>query len=630
MKQVLLLIQIFISLAAVAQNYSTALIPDSLLKDADAVQRVEETRIIIHSIKSATIRHKIAYTVLNESGNSFASYANLYDNFEKLTEATGKLFDAAGKQIKSVKKKDMDDVAYNDNFSLAADGRIKRHNFYYKAYPYTVEYEEEQVYNGIYEFPTWQPLDYYYFSVQNSSYIIEMPQDYKLRYKLINGSAEPVVTNIGNTKTLTWQATNIKAVKYESYQPPLSRLMPAVLIGPVDFEYGGYPGNLSTWDNYGKYYASLYKGRDVLPENIKADVHRLVDALTGRNEKIKALYSYLQQNTHYISIQLGIGGLQPFEAKYVAEKKYGDCKALTNYMVSILKEAGIKAYTAVIFGGKNFPYVYEDFPKHYFNHVVTCVPDVKDTVWLECTSQTESAGYAGTFTGNRKALLVTEDGGKLVNTPKYDVNNNLQIRKITARIDDEGNLMADVFTHFTGIQQELQHSLFHDVNQEDREKYLNRTLNLPTYKVEKIEYKEIKNTIPAMDETLSISSPSYASVTGKRLFVMPNLFNKESRLTENATRHFDIVFKDSYRDIDSIFITLPLGYSTESLPKDVSINNKFGSYKISFKVKDNTIEMIRVREQQEAVFPAAEYPLLVAFFDAIAKADRSKLVLVKN
>ena len=66
------------------------------------------------------------------------------------------------------------------------------------------------------------------------------------------------------------------------------------------------------------------------------------------------------------------------------------------------------------------------------------------------------------------------------------------------------------------------------------------------------------------------------------------------------------------------------------VPKDVSLNNKFGSYSISFKVKENTIEMIRVREQQEAVFAAAEYPQLVIFFDVIAKADRSKLVLVKN
>ena len=630
MKKTLFIIQFFIAITAAAQNYSVALIPDSLFKKATMVQRLEETKIIIHSIKSATVKHKYAYTILNESGNTFAGYHNLYDNFEKLSDVSGKLFDASGKQIKSVKKKEMDDVAYNDNFSLAGDGRVKSHNFYYKAYPYTIEYEEEQEYNGIYEFPAWQPIDGYDYAVQSSSYIIEMPADYKLRYKLINAAKEPVVTEKNNTKTLTWQAGNIQAIEYEIFQPPLSRLTPMVLAGPDDFEYGGYKGNLSTWNNYGKYYAALYKGRDVLPDNIKLEIHRLADALPGRDEKITALYNFLQQNTHYISIQLGIGGLQPFEAKFVSEKKYGDCKALSNYMVSILKEAGIKAYTAIIFGGKNFPFVYEDFPRHYFNHVVTCVPADKDTIWLECTSQTTSAGYAGTFTGNRKALLVTEDGGTLVNTPRYSAADNLQVRKITATIDENGNLTANSFTHSTGIQQELQHSLFYEINKEEREKYLNRMLNLPTYKVEKIEYKETKAAVPAMDEALTITSLSYASVTGKRLFVAPNLFNKESRLTENTNRYFDIVFKDSYRDIDSIHIILPQGYIVESLPKDVSLKNKFGTYNISFKMKENAIELIRKREQDEATFPASDYSQLVEYFDAMTKADRSKLVMVKN
>ena len=352
MKKIFFIIQFFIAITAAAQNYSVALIPDSLFKKATMVQRLEETKIIIHSIKSATVKHKYAYTILNESGNTFAGYHNLYDNFEKLSDVSGKLFDASGKQIKSVKKKEMDDVAYNDNFSLAGDGRVKSHNFYYKANPYTIEYEEEQEYNGIYEFPAWQPIDGYDYAVQSSSYIIEMPADYKLRYKLINAAKEPVVTEKNNTKTLTWQAGNIQAIEYEIFQPPLSRLTPMVLAGPDDFEYGGYKGNLSTWNNYAKYYAALYKGRDVLPDNIKLEIHRLADALPGRDEKITALYNFLQQNTHYISIQLGIGGLQPFEAKFVSEKKYGDCKALSNYMVSILKEAGIKAYTAIIFGVK--------------------------------------------------------------------------------------------------------------------------------------------------------------------------------------------------------------------------------------------------------------------------------------
>jgi hypothetical protein len=630
MKSILILLQIVIAVNAAAQNYSVALIPDSLLKHADMVQRADEMRIVIHSIKSATVYHKYAYTILNEKANDDAAFAELYDDFQRLSEASGTLFDAMGKKLKSVKKRDMQDRAYDDNFSLATDGRIKSHNFYYKIYPYTIEYEVEQEYNGVYEFPAWSPLDDFDCSVQKSSFTIEMPLDYKLRYKLVNGAKEPIVKNSDKIKTLQWEANNLMAMEYEPYQPPLSRLLPMVLVGPDDFEYGGYKGNLSSWDNYGKYYAALYKGRDVLPENIKATVHKLVDGLSTQQQKVEVLYSYMQQNTHYISIQLGIGGLQPFEATFVAEKKYGDCKALSNYMVALLKEAGIKANTVVIYGGKSAPTVYDDFPRHYFNHVVACVPTSKDTTWLECTSQTESAGYAGTFTGNRKALLIKDDGGELVNTPVYKANDNLQVRSIQAQIDEQGNLTANVATHFTGVQQELQHSLLHNANQEEREKYLNQALGLPTYKIEKIEYKETKKALPEMYELLKIISPNYATVTGRRMFIVPNLFNKEDKLPVNEKRHLAIVFKSSYIDIDSIVIAIPQGYTVESLPKDVVLKTKFGSYSIGFKVKDAVINLIRERRQDEGSFAATDYTALVEFFDSMAKADRSKMVLVKN
>jgi hypothetical protein len=614
-------------MAATGQLYNTALIPDSLLQNADAVLRVHDIHITVHSIGSATIRTRYAYTILNERGNAFAQFYTSSDGFEKLQEASGKLFNAVGKQIKYVKKKEMLDEAYNDGFSLVSDSRITKHNFYSKEYPYTIEYEEQIYYNGLYEFPTWQPMDSYNCSIQNSSCTIEMPLDYKLRYKLLNGAPEAIITVKDKVKKMSWQVVGLKAVEYEIMQPQLNTVMPSVLLGPDDFEYGGYKGNLGSWENYGKYYAALYKGRDVLPVSIQTQVHTLTDNLQTTSDKIKVLYHFLQQNTRYISIQLGIGGLQPFDATFVAEKKYGDCKALSNYMVSMLKEA---AYPAIIYGGKNFLNVYNDFPKHYFNHVVACVPLDKDTMWLECTSQAQSAGYAGSFTGNRKALLITEQGGKLVNTPHYTINDNVQIRKITANIDEEGNLIAESFTKTTGITQETQHSLLYDANAEQREEYLNQTLNLPTYKVEQSSYKELKGIVPAMEELLRISSPNYASVTGKRLFIQPNLFNKESKLPDYKNRRFDIELKDACRFVDSVFITLPAGYSVESFPQNVNLENKFGNYKIAFVVKNNVIEMIRVREKMEATFPPSDYTALVEYYDAIAKADRSKIVMVKN
>ncbi|MFT3935448.1 MAG: transglutaminase domain-containing protein [Chitinophagaceae bacterium] len=339
----------------------------------------------------------------------------------------------------------------------------------------------------------------------------------------------------------------------------------------------------------------------------------------------------MQKNTRYISIQLGIGGWQPFDAKYVATKKYGDCKALSNYMVALLKEAGIKARYVVIRAGSNAPALMDDFSSLQGNHVIACVPMAKDTVWLECTSQTVSPGFMGSFTGDRKAILIDEDGAHIVNTPRYSPADNTQVRLVNAVIDAEGNLDAQVNTRFTGIEQELAHDLMHSASKEQRDKYLNDVLNLPTYQVDKSNYEEEKGTIPAMKEYLHVTSSSYASVTGKRLFIAPNLFEKTGlRYSPDSVRKYDIVTRSAFRDIDSINIQIPDGYSSESLPQPVNIESKFGKYSCAAKVDGNKIFYVRRYEKNKNRFPASDYAELVKFQEQIYKADRARLVLVKK
>ncbi|NJM26365.1 MAG: hypothetical protein HC859_13660, partial [Bacteroidia bacterium] len=105
-----------------------------------------------------------------------------------------------------------------------------------------------------------------------------------------------------------------------------------------------------------------------------------------------------------MSIQLGIGGWQPFEASVVDKNGYGDCKALSNYAVAMLKEAGIKGYYCLVQAGEEPAKLDPMFAENHFNHIIVAVPLKQDTVWLECTSQTNPYGYLGEFTGDRQAL----------------------------------------------------------------------------------------------------------------------------------------------------------------------------------------------------------------------------------
>lgn len=630
MKVLLLSIGILILCSSYGQDYSVQLIPDSLKQNANAVKRMEEIYVTIESTKKVMVRRKYAITVLNKQGAAYAAYYNSYSSLKKLNSIEGSLYDATGKKIATVKRKDIEDEPYSDGFSLMQDNRIKSHQFYQSQFPYTVEYVEEEENLESYFLPFWMPVDGYYMSVQNSKFTVETSAGYQLRIKQINHEIAPVVTNAGN-HTYTWQIANYPAKAPESYQAAIKDILPIVYIGPNEFYIGGYEGRMDSWKNLGKFQTSLNADRDILPEKVKSEIHQITDPITDEKEKIRAAYAYLQKNTRYISIQLGIGGWQPFDANYVAEKKYGDCKALSNYMVSLLKEIGIKAYYVLITAGKGRKGLLEDFPAPYFNHVICCVPGKSDTTWLECTSQTEAPGYVGSFTGNRKALLIGDDGGYVVNTPLYQSKDNQQIRSVDSYLDLYGNLKAEVKTNYTGLQQEEPRDLMYSSTQEEKENYLNNTLSIPTYKIERFQYKEIKSSLPEIEEYLTINAPGYANLSGKRIFLVPNLFNRsETRLPDNSSRKNPINFNTAFLDIDTITIHIPDGYLIESAPKNTQLNSPFGIYSLQFEFTEKYIRMIRYIKREINIFPATDYPKLVEFMNQIYKADHSRIVLVKK
>jgi len=615
-----------------AQNYSTALIPDSLRKGARIVVREDELILEIKSPAKAVEREHEVYTILNSNGDNFGGYAVGYGKFISISDVGGILYDSLGKAVRKAKRKDMKDLSYVDELTLSTDDRYLQYNFYCQTYPYTVDYQKELAFEGIESFEDWLPLVSSGVSTQHSKYTIIAPKDYVLRYLLLNGAPPPTITEDKDKKIYTWEAKNLPALHRESNGPRWREMAPCVMIGPSDFELEGYKGNMSTWQDYGKFIAQLWAGRDVLPDNIRQQVHSLVDTITDTRRKVYALYRYLQQNTHYINVSLGIGGLQTFPANYVASKKYGDCKALSNYMVALLKEAGIPARYVIIKSQIDAPPMVEAFPSlTQFDHVISCVPMGKDTIWLECTDQEVSPVYMGTFTGGRKALLIDENGGHVVKTPSYSAADNTQCRVVNAQISLDGNLDANVTTMYQCVRQDLPHDMADQMSAEERTKYLNDLFSLATYSVDKSHYEEKKGPMPVVTEDLHVLATNYAGVSGKRLFITPNVFDRSRlRLPADSIRKYDFVTDKAYTDIDSVVIAVPTGYQVEAMPRDVEINGHFGSYRSSVRFENDKLVYYRFLQQSENRYPPTEYAALVKFYDQLYQSDNQRVVLVKK
>ncbi len=625
---------ILLTSAAQAQAdglYPAAAIPEAMRRNAYAVIRLHETTFTVKSAGEAVKKVHYVVTILNERGKGQAKMNVFYDKLHRVENVQGALYDEFGRQTSRLKKPDIHDVGLEDAGTFVGDNRAKMAEFACTQYPYTVEFAYEVTTYNLIFYPVWQPQIDDEVSVEKASFAVLMPAGMDLRYKELNVPAKAVVTTIASGKQYTWGVSNLHTFQWEKHSPSDHGQIPVVYTAPTDVEVQGYKGDMRTWAGIGKFYHVLNDNRDLLPENVKQKVRQLVAGETDIAGKTKRIYEYLQANTRYVGIQLGIGGWQTFTAAEVADKGYGDCKALSNYTMAMLKVVGIDSYCALVKAGEDEPDVMADFPNSYFNHETLCVPTPKDTIWLECTSQTNAFGYQGSFTGNRHALLITPTGGKLVETTRYKASDNVRNRRISVAMDETGNAKATVTSLYTGEQQEDLEQIMHQLNMEDQKKALYKRINIPSFEINQFSLAQKKDRIPSVTETLALTVRQCASKSGTRLFVVPNLINATPPLPPKAeNRKTEFMLYSSYQTADTVVYQLPKGYGVEFLPDDVRMESKFGTYAASVRASEGQISYTRHLTVNKGRYPASAYNEWVDFSKKIAKADKSQIVLVNK
>ncbi len=618
--------------AANAPMYPVSQIPDEMKKGMYAVIRHKEVRLDIQSISSSSYYIKQVITILNPKAKDYATIAVGYDKLRMIKLLKATVYDANGNEVKKLKQSDIQDRSDFDGYSLLSDNRTKSADLSQTIYPYTVEFEYEVQFKYLYSAPDFFLYRDDEVSSQQVIYSVRYPADLEPRYKLYK-IEKPALEKLDNgSSQMKWKFENIIPQRFEKNSADFEKIVPNIKVSPDEFEFGGYFGKMNTWKNYGLWQYKLNEGRGVLPEATKQKVKELTKGARTNEEKARLLYEYLQNKTRYVSIQLGIGGLQPFEAKTVDETGYGDCKALSNYMVSLLQEVGIKGYYTTIMAGEGESAVDTEFPSDQANHVIVTVPNGADTLWLECTSQTNPFGWMGKFTDDRHALMVTEQGGFLVKTPAHPAERNIQSRLAEVELDLVGNAKAKVRTRYMGLQYEND-GLNFVVNKQfdDQKKWLQRTTQIPSFDVGKFSMKSTKDKVPSVDVETELILNRFATVSGKRIFLTPNLMNRSGYIPEKLEqRKTTIVRRMPYIDLDTIRYKLPEEIYPEFVPEKVSIKSRFGEYESTYKIEQGSLIYIRRVKMNKGEFPADSYNELTDFYKSINKADATKMVFMNK
>lgn len=618
---------VVLSFWSFSQDYSVTSIPENLLVNANAVIREHSEDYILKSVNDMTVKETHVVTIMSAAGDRYSTVFIPYNPTTKVNNIKVEMLDGAGKVIKTFAKKDFSDYTNNPSAGLYTDDRILVLRTISTKYPFTLKTSYETNTSNTIYLSNFSPMNSYNVSLEKTSLSITNNSGITVRTKTNDKPLGKVSeSKEGNIWKYSYQ--NIPAINHEDLSPSLDFLIPTVEFSPEKFSLAGKQGDLTDWNSFGKWYFNdlINPVSQITPE-ISAEVAAL--NLSGTtSEKVKTLYQYMQNKTRYVLIAMGIGGWQPMPASEVSKKGYGDCKALTNYMRTLLQAAGIPSYYAVIYSDDSVISFDKDFPKLSGNHVILMVPTEKKPIWLENTSQRIAFNHLSYSSHNRNVLAVDENGIKIIDTPVYQPEESKELLVAKVKLEEDGTITSDANFQFTGGQYDTNLRLFSLKNDEMQEALKNRHYNLQLDKI------IVNNLVNDRDEVkisydLSLKAKSFSKKLGNDLFfpVMP--FYQSVAFTTNTERKLPFETTFPFQDDYQIEFTAPVGYRFSDLPDTAEFSTEFGSYSLHYQMNGEKLMVRRILTIKKGLYPKEKFKEYVDFRKKTASKDNTKILISK-
>jgi hypothetical protein len=611
----------------------------------DAVLLYSETNVdVISADKIKTVVRR-AYKILRPDGREYGTaFASFRSPGQKISGMRGWCIPAQGKDYE-VKDKEAVDVSVPgvNGSELIDDLRVKLLRIpapdvgNIVGYEYEIE-EQPLVLQDVWDFQQVSP-------VRESHYSLQLPAGWEYKASWLN-HPEVMPTQTGGNHW-QWTVGDIGGIREEEDMPPMRGVEGEMIV--YFFPPGGSAEKgFANWQEMGNWYRNLTNGRrDASPE-IKQKVAALTASKPTPLDKMSALAQFVQHDIRYVAIELGIGGMQPHPATDIFLHHYGDCKDKATLMGAMLHEIGVDSYYVVINSRRGS--IMPGTPAHDgFNHVIIAIklppglvdpsliatmqhPKLGRILFFDPTNELTPFGQIGGYLQANYGLLVTPDGGDLVELPKQPSGMNSIVRTAKLTLDPTGKLQGDVREVRLGDRAWSERGRLLTVAKDtDRVKPIESLLagSLSNFHITKATVINLQQTNQPFGFNYSFEAQNYAKNAGNLMLVRPRVLGVKSSgiLEKKEPRLFPIEFEGPVLDTDSFEITLPPGYEVDDLPPPVDADFGFASYHSKTEVKGNVIGYTRTFEVKELSVPVGKADELKKFYRIIASDERNTAVL---
>lgn len=622
---------------------ASAPLPDHDEK-TDAVLLYSEYTVNVQSADKIKTHVRRVYKILRPSGREYGMVAVSFNSHTKINNLHGWCIPAQGKDYE-VKDKEAIEVSLPKIAGSELISDVKDKLLQIPAPdPGNVigyEYDEEQqplVLQEVWAFQGEIPARELHYSLQ-------LPPGWEYKVSWIN-YLEIKPTQNGNQSE--WVVNNVKGIREEPEMPPIEGVAGQMVVS--FFPPGGTAvGSFSSWLEMGKWYAGLTAGRREASPQITQQVATLTASAQNPLDKMKALAHFVQHDVRYVAIELGIGGWQPHPASEVFTNHYGDCKDKATLLSSMLSQIGVESFYVVINAERGSVTPETPASTGEFNHAILAIklpPNVSDPsliatiqhprlgtlLYFDPTNELIPFGEIGGYLQDNYGLLVTPEGGELVELPQQPAAMNSIMRAGKLTLDTDGTLKGEVTETRLGDRASGERWRLRNVSSNtDRIKPIEDLLagSLSLFRITQASITNLNLTDQPFGFHYAFEATAYAKNAGGLLLVRPRVLGVKSSgiLETREPRKFPIEFEGPSRDTDTFDIAIPAGYVVDDLPPAVDADYGFASYHSKTEVKGNLIHYSRTFEVKELSVPVARADDLKQFYRIIAGDERNTVVL---
>jgi hypothetical protein len=584
-----------------------------------------KTEIYAQPKKLATTRH-FEFLIRDRKSAELGDIAITYSPNQKLVIHEVTVIDAFGETVRKYKEKDFSESSAGSESSFYSDEFVKHLTVRYNTFPYRVRYSYTKTLNEFIHICHWFPATG--ATMVTSVLEITTPLDYSIHIKSSPG-IQHQTTRDGKNVVHRWEARTVPVPSSPGpFTPSVYDLLPSVAVMPQYFQYV-HEGNSDSWANFGEWVEKLNAGKDALSQKESAHADILVDGIETDYGKITALYKYLQENTRYINVNLEQGGMDPFPAAYVCEKRYGDCKALTIYMKALLKHVGIQSFYTLVHSGEQPKTIDASFPSQQFDHVILAIPLEGDTLFLENTSKVLPMGYMGTFTQNRYALLVDGANSRLVKIPALRVEDAREEKYINLNIQSDGSVELEANVRLRGKAFEVFTFLNNEYAKSEIGSQVADYMGMGEQELKHFEFLKPSDQPATLQLSIQGQLTNQLRVTGNdmALYLPPIQTNY---LETEGINHTPIRIMYPIVRTDTLCIAMPKNsMGNVDFPDDVDVDSPFGKFSIHYTLINGTAFVYKNFQLNAGNYDGSLHAELKDYLSAFAESQKRPILIQK-